>query len=168
VLSALLAFDSPTREVLGLDPDPRKISWARASVGAALPSTRFEALTLEQLAATRPAPFDAIAVCDVLYLLPLPAWPAFFAAARALLAPTGLLLLKETFDDGGWRTRKCLAQEALAVRVLRRTHSSGALQLHSISTTLEHLAQAGFAVPEILDLRQTYTSPHVLFCAACA
>lgn len=167
VLSALLAFGHPGREVLGADPDPRKIAWARASVGAALPNARFEALSLEQLVETRPAPFDAITVCDVLYLLPLGAWPSFFAAARALLAPGGALLLKETFDDGGWRTAKCLAQEQLTVRLLRRTHSSGALALHPIATTVEHLRQAGFAAPEVIELQKTYTSPHVLFCAGC-
>lgn len=165
VLSAMLAFDRPGRTVLGIDPDPRKIAWAQASVAKALGNTRFEATAIDALAAAQPGTFDAVAVCDVLYLLPLEAWAAFFAAARALLAPQGLLLLKETFDDGGWRTAKCLAQEQLTVRVLRRTHSSGALALQTLPTLLHQLAHGGFAVPSVHDLRAGSTSPHVLLCA---
>ncbi len=163
-MSALLVWNHPDRQVLGVDPDPRKIEWARASVGRA-PNASFRTGSAESLP---PQSFDALVICDVVYLLPPQQWPAFFADCHRALVRGGKLLLKETEDDGSWRTAKCLAQEKLMVRVLRRTKHSGGLQLLPRSATVSALEKAGFRVREVLTMSQGYTTPHVLFEAECA
>lgn len=161
---ALLAEGRPERSVVGLDPDPRKIDWARASVGR-LPNVRLEVGTVEALAAREPESFDAAVVCDVLYLLPRAQWRSFLGACRALLKPGGALLLKEAEADRSWRYYKCLAQERLMVQVLRRTRSSGALGFVPRAEMQLELAHAGFELDEVVGMAKGYTTPHVIFAA---
>lgn len=163
VLCALMAFGFPERQVVGVDPDPRKIDWARASVGR-LPNARFEAVTHEALAEREPGAFDAVTVADVLYLLPPEAWTGFLATCRQLLAPKGLLVLKEAEDDGSWRAQKALWQERLMVG-LGRTRASGGLGFLPRARTSEALRGAGFSVEEVVPLGRGYSTPHVLFVA---
>ena len=166
VLSALLAYQRPDRTVTGIDPDGWKISQARASVGT-LSNTRFDVATIEQLAAREPHSADAVVVADVLYLLPRSAWASFLTAARTLLAPHGVFLIKEAETDGSWRQTKALLQEQLMVRVFRRTHSSGAIGLVPRDQLVRAMADVGLRVTEIVPQSQGYTTPHVLFCAEC-
>ena len=83
LLSALLALGDSRRSVHGVDPDPRKIEWALQGPGR-LPNVTLEVGTIESLAERRAGPFDAVVVCDVLYLLPLERWPDFLREARRL------------------------------------------------------------------------------------
>lgn len=167
VLTALLAVGFPDREVLGLDPDARKIDWARRSVGR-FPNVRLEVGTVQDLAAKEPGRFDCLFVADVLYLLPPAQWRGFLTACRALLAPGGRLVIKEAENDGSWRARKALWQEQLMVRVLKRTHESGALGFEPRETLHRELEETGFSVRESASMHRGYTTPHVLFVAECA
>lgn len=163
-LVALLAAEHPERRVVGIDPDERKIQWARDSVGRC-PNVELAACAIEELAAERAGGFDTVLVADVLYLLEEPAWAPFLSAAHALLVQGGRLVLKEAEDDGSWRAAKALWQERLMVHLLRRTHSSGAVGF-APRARLEHaLAHAGFAIEEAVSLARGYTTPHVLFTA---
>jgi 2-polyprenyl-3-methyl-5-hydroxy-6-metoxy-1,4-benzoquinol methylase len=164
VLCAMLALGFPDRTVVGIDPDPRKIDWARRSVGK-LANTRFDVMTIERLADLEPGRYDTVTVSDVLYLLPVEAWPSFLTAAHRLLRPGGRLLLKEAEDEGGWRTRKALVQEQLMVRLLGRTRGGGAIGFMKRERTVALLEQAGFQVTSIEALGQLSTTPHVLFVA---
>ena len=164
VLVALLAAGSPARRVVGIDPDERKIEWARASVGR-LPNVELRACTIEVLAAERPGEFDTVLVADVLYLLSASAWRPFLAAAHALLRSGGRLVLKEAEDDGSWRVKKALLQEQLMVRMLRRTHSSGAVGFAPRATLESAVREAGFAIEEIVPLARGYSTPHLLIVA---
>ena len=164
VLSALLLVDHPDRRIVGVDPDPRKIAWARASVGR-LPNTHFLVGTAEDLARAEPGSFDAVVVTDVLYLLPVDAWAGFLRTCRTLLAPGGRLLLKEAEDDGSWRAKKTLLQERLMVSLLERTRASGAIGFSSRERIGAALREAGCGVREIVPLGKGYTTPHVLFIA---
>jgi 2-polyprenyl-3-methyl-5-hydroxy-6-metoxy-1,4-benzoquinol methylase len=164
VLVALLAAESPARHVAGIDPDERKIEWARASVGR-LPNVELRACTIEELAVERPAEFDTVLVADVLYLLAAAAWRPFLAAAHTLLRPGGRLVLKEAEDDGSWRVKKALFQEQLMVRMLRRTHSSGAVGFAPRATLETAVRAAGFAIEEIVPLARGYSTPHLLIVA---
>jgi 2-polyprenyl-6-hydroxyphenyl methylase/3-demethylubiquinone-9 3-methyltransferase len=166
-LIALLATGRPERHVVGIDPDARKIEWARRSVGR-LPNVELLACSVEALAAERPAAFDSVLVADVLYLLPAQAWAPFLRAVRELLKPGARLVLKEAEDDGSWRTRKALWQERLMVRLLRRTHSSGAVGFAPRAVLAEALRQAHFMIEETLGLARGYSTPHVLFTARAA
>jgi 2-polyprenyl-6-hydroxyphenyl methylase/3-demethylubiquinone-9 3-methyltransferase len=164
VLVALLAAGNPGRRVVGIDPDDRKIQWARASVGR-LPNVELRACTIEVLAAERPAEFDTVLVADVLYLLAAAAWRPFLAAACALLRPGGRLVLKEAEDDGSWRVKKALFQEQLMVRMLRRTHSSGAVGFAPRATLEAAVRAAGFVIEDVVPLARGYSTPHLMIVA---
>jgi 2-polyprenyl-6-hydroxyphenyl methylase/3-demethylubiquinone-9 3-methyltransferase len=164
LLSALLATGRPDRTVVGIDPDARKIAWALRGP-ARLPNASFQVDRIEGLAAQQPASFDAVVVADVLYLLPVDAWAGFLASARVLLRPGGSLLLKEAEADGSWKYRKCVLQEQVMVKLLRKTQSSGGLQFRPRDFTLALLRAAGFEAVEATGLSRGYATPHVLFSA---
>lgn len=166
VLCALVSQRLPATFVMGIDPDPRKIDWARASIGRR-PLTDFRTTTVEALALVEAASFDTITVADVLYLLPERDHHGFLVACHRLLKPGGSLLLKEAEDDGGWRTAKALAQERLMVRLLRRTRSSGGLGFSTREQLGCELQVAGFRVENVVSLARFSTTPHVLFTATC-
>ena len=159
-----LPWATPSASVVGIDPDARKISWARRSVGRE-PNVELIGCTIEELTARRPEAFDTVLVADVLYLLAAPAWPAFLQAARRLLRPGGRLVLKEAEDDGSWRVTKALLQEKLMVHLLRRTQSSGAVGFAPRAVLSGALSSAGFAIEETVALARGYSTPHVLFTA---
>ena len=167
VLVSLLAVGFPEREVWGIDPDERKIDWARRSIGT-FPNVKLQAGTVEALAKEQPHRFDTLFVADVLYLLPPAQWPAFLAACRELLGPGGRLVIKEAENDGSWRAKKALLQEELMVKVLRRTHGSGAIGFEPRDTLKRALEETGFSVVESVSLSRGYTTPHVLFVGECA
>jgi 2-polyprenyl-3-methyl-5-hydroxy-6-metoxy-1,4-benzoquinol methylase len=164
LLSALLALEDPSRQVVGVDPDPRKVMWASQALGR-LPNVHIEAGTVERLAAQREGQFDAAVVCDVLYLLPEARWRDFFSTVRRLLRPGGTFLLKEAEGAGSWKHYKCLAQEWVMVTLLRRTQAGGALVLQPRHTLHALLGQAGFEVRETVALDRGYTTPHILYVA---
>jgi 2-polyprenyl-6-hydroxyphenyl methylase/3-demethylubiquinone-9 3-methyltransferase len=166
-LVALLAVGRPERHVVGIDPDTRKIDWARRSVGRC-GNVELIACTIDALAAERPAEFDTVLVADVLYLLTPQAWAPFLNAAHRLLRPGGRLVLKEAEDDGSWRMTKALWQERLMVHLLRRTHSSGAVGFVPREMLAEALHRACFTIEEAVSLARGYSTPHVLFTARAA
>lgn len=164
VLSALVASGAPKRSVLGIDPDPRKISWAKQSVGQ-LPNVRVEVANVEDIAQREPSGFDTVVVVDVLYLLSALARESFLNACRRALVPGGWLVLKEVEDDGSWKARKALLQEWVMVKALKRTHQSGGLGLESRESMAQALGKAGFEISEVVSLSSTFTTPHILFVA---
>ncbi|GHG62461.1 class I SAM-dependent methyltransferase [Comamonas sp. JC664] len=165
LLSTLLALEGPGRTVHGVDPDPRKVAWARRAL-AGQPNVRIEEGTVEEtLDRGAPGRFDAAVVCDVLYLLPEEKWAGFLSTVRGLLKPGGRLLLKEVEGDGSWKHRKALAQEWVMVSLLGRTKASGGMALKPRAEMTRDLEHAGFSVREVVDLGQGYTTPHVLYVA---
>jgi 2-polyprenyl-6-hydroxyphenyl methylase/3-demethylubiquinone-9 3-methyltransferase len=163
-LTAALALGHPERRVLGVDPDERKIALARQALGA-LPNVELRAGTAESLLPDLEAAFDAVAVVDVLYLLPRAGYPAFLGACRRLLKPGGTLLLKEAEANRSWKYWKCVAQEAVMVRLLRKTRSSGGMGFIPRGDLSRELEGAGFQVAKVEDVSRGYTTPHVLFTA---
>ena len=164
VLAALLLHEHPERRVVGIDPDARKIAWANESVGKS-PNAEFHAVTIEALAAERPAAFDCVIVADVLCLIARETWPPFLAAARRLLKPGGRLLLKDAENDGSWRAVKALWQERLMVHVLRRTVSTGGIGFATREELAGYVTGAGFTIDHIVSYARGYTAPHVLLTA---
>ena len=164
VLAALLLHGHPERRVVGIDPDLRKIEWANESIGR-LPNAEFRAVTIEALAAERPAAFDCVIIADVLCLIARATWPPFLDAARRLLRPGGQLLLKDAENDGSWRAVKALWQERLMVHVLRRTVSTGGIGFATREELAGYVMRAGFVVDDITSYARGYTTPHVLLTA---
>jgi cyclopropane fatty-acyl-phospholipid synthase-like methyltransferase len=144
--AAALAY--PGLEVLGVDPDSRKIRWAEASVGAR-PNVRFRTQELS-------------AVLDVLYLVPRSAWPSFLAGLRERLRPGGRLLLKEVELEPRWKFYRCVAQETLSVRLLGITRG-GAFAFADRPEMETLLREAGFTSTAATGLGRGYLTPHVLY-----
>lgn len=164
VLAALLLHGHPERRVVGIDPDARKIEWARDSVGENA-NAEFRAVTIEALAAERPASFDCVIIADVLCLIARNTWAPFLAAAHRLLKPGGRLVLKDAENDGSWRAVKALWQERLMVHVLRRTVSTGGIGFATREELAGYVTRAGFVVDDIASYARGYTTPHVLLTA---
>lgn len=165
VLCAALALGHPERRVLGVDPDEKKIALARRAL-ASLPNVELRAGTADALLPELESSFDAVTVADVLYLLPLAGYPAFLGTCRRLLKPGGKLLLKEAEANRSWKYWKCVAQEAVMVRLLRKTRSSGGLGFIPRDALSGELERAGFQVESVEDVSRGYTTPHVLFTAS--
>lgn len=163
VLAALLLHGDTERRVVGIDPDARKIAWARLSIGRN-PNTEFHACTIEALAAERPGKFDCVVVADVLCLIARDTWASLLAAARTLLRPGGRLLIKDAEDDGSWRAKKALWQEHITVHVLRRTVSTG-IGFATRAELSRYITDAGFVIDDIESFARGYSTPHVLFVA---
>jgi len=164
VFTALLAHGHPERRVLGVDPDERKIESAKRALGA-LQNVELRVAKIEELSPELDGALDAVAVLDVLYLLPLPAWTDFLRACRTLLKPGGLLVWKEVEANRSWKHHKALLQEQVMVKLLGRTKSSGGLNVVPREQMEAMLRDAGLALKETVDLSRGYTTPHVLFVA---
>jgi 2-polyprenyl-3-methyl-5-hydroxy-6-metoxy-1,4-benzoquinol methylase len=162
-LTLLLAEDA-SRRVLGVDPDARKIHWARQALGSRT-NVELRACTVQDLSPELDGALDAVVISDVLYLLPLAERAGFLRACRRLLAPWGALVLKEAEADRSWRYWKTLLQENLVVRLLQRTRSSGGLAFQSRASWVSTVEQAGFLVREVTSLAAGYTTPHLLIVA---
>jgi cyclopropane fatty-acyl-phospholipid synthase-like methyltransferase len=152
------ALSHPGLEVLGVDPDPRKIRWAEKTVGARR-NVRFRT---QELAAVGERGFDVAAVLDVLYLVPRSAWPSFLAGLRERLRPGGRLLLKEVEPEPRWKFYRCVAQEALSVRMLGITRG-GTFAFADRGEMETLLREAGFTGTAATGLGRGYLTPHVLY-----
>ncbi len=157
------ALSRPGLTVLGVDPAGPKIEAAEATVGAR-PGIRFRRQMLDDVAENR---FDAVAVLDVLYLVPRAEWPDFLRACRTRLVPGGRLLLKEVATRPRWKFWRCLAQETLSVKLLGITLGSAfAFASHEEMEAL--LRGAGFRLNAAMALDRGYLTPHVLYEAVAA
>jgi 2-polyprenyl-6-hydroxyphenyl methylase/3-demethylubiquinone-9 3-methyltransferase len=155
------ALENPELQVLGIDPAADKIRWAQGSVGDRS-GIGFREGRLEAL---KEGPFDAVAVLDVLYLVPRTDWPAFLGACRERLRPGGKLLLKEVDVRPRWKFYRCWLQESLSVRLLGITLGRE-FAFAGREEMLGLLRGAGFATAEATDLGRGYLTPHVLYEAA--
>lgn len=121
LLSNYLALGGPGRLVTGIDPDAGRIALARragARVGATGGGVSFAVGPPGVLPA---GPYAAVVLVDVMYLVDPSEQEHQMAACAGLLAPGGVLVVKETGTGNGWRGRLTLAQELVAVRLLRIT-----------------------------------------------
>jgi len=111
-----LALAEPSRTVVGVDIDADKIAQAQqVARDLGRQNLRFEVATSGTVAA---GPWDAIAIVDMLYLLPEPAQHDLLIAAAAELAPGGVLLVKEMSTTPRWKARWNTVQETVSVSVL--------------------------------------------------
>jgi 2-polyprenyl-6-hydroxyphenyl methylase/3-demethylubiquinone-9 3-methyltransferase len=152
------ALGNPGLEVLGIDPSAEKIRWAeRSTAGGG--RARFRAERLESVGEDA---FDAVAVLDVLYLVPRAEWRSFLSGCHARLRPGGRLLLKEVDVRPRWKFRKCVLQETVSVRMLgitlgRSFAFAGREEMAAL------LRDVGFSDVTVTDLGRGYSTPHVLY-----
>ena len=120
-----LAVASPAREVVGIDPDGRKLATARRAAEQAQADGTRVSFAPGGFGALLPGPWDAVVVVDVLYLLHPAAQQEAVAEAAAALAPGGRLVIKEMTGGSGWRMRLVAWQEWAALRLLHLTAGAG-------------------------------------------
>jgi 2-polyprenyl-3-methyl-5-hydroxy-6-metoxy-1,4-benzoquinol methylase len=152
------ALRNPGLQVLGIDPSAEKIRWADATASGRA-GIRFSAQTVASLAEDC---FDALAILDVLYLVPRAEWPEFLGGCRDRLRPRGRLLLKEVDVRPRWKFYRCVLQENVSVRLLRIT-LGGAFAFVSREEMAALLGQAGFTDLTVTGLGRGYWTPHVLY-----
>ncbi len=153
---ARLAAERRGARVVALEPDVRKL-------GAALrhPAVRWVA----GFDACIRGRFDAVALCDVLYRVPAAERDPLLARLFDRLRPGGLLMLKEIDPDRRLKFFWNVAQEFVAIRVLRLTLGSG-LVYENREALGRRLARAGFVGVTIRAIDAGYPHPHVLYTAS--
>ena len=154
-LFALLIAENGAREVIGVDPDLRK-SLLRS------PSARVRKVAGYDDCVS--GTFDAIAICDVAYRLPLDVQRALFARVLDRLRPGGVLVLKEMDSGHGWKMKWARFQEWLSDTFLHLTHGEGFTyeSRDDVRGMLEELGFVGFSARAI---DSGYPHPHIVYTA---
>nr|WP_281372106.1 class I SAM-dependent methyltransferase [Modestobacter versicolor] len=120
LFSAYAAQCLPGVTVHGVDIDAEKVAVAAAAAGSS-PRLGFAVAESGVLPA---GPWDAVVLVDVLYLLDEPGQRALLESCAALLAPGGVLVVKDMSTRPRWKARVNRLQETVSVRVLRITAGS--------------------------------------------
>lgn len=151
-----MALGSAGRDVLGVDPSGAKIQVARASADG-LANVRYLQGTVQEIGERG---FDAIAILDVLYLLPVEEKLALLRAVRERLAPDGVFIAKTNDTRPPWKYRVARLQEQAMTGVgLTMGHGLYFLSREQNASLLE---LAGFR-PRFVDLDSWLPYPHVMF-----
>lgn len=153
-LFAHLALAAGARWAVVVEPDRRKLL---------PPIVRQGRAAVVGYAAAIGGTFDAVAILDVLYRLPIARWDEVLTAARDRLAPGGVLLVKEIDPTrrvkGAWNR----AQEKLA-DLLHLTLGES-FSYEAPEAMRARLAALGFARVEVLPIGRGYPHAHVLYVA---
>jgi 2-polyprenyl-3-methyl-5-hydroxy-6-metoxy-1,4-benzoquinol methylase len=121
LMAAFLAMESRARTVRGIDVAPGKVREARAAAERARHRGADLGFTCVQPGELPPGPWEAIVVVDVLYLLEEAAQRSLLERSAGLLAPGGVLAVKEMSTHPRWKFWWNELQETLAVRLFRIT-----------------------------------------------
>ncbi len=156
VFANVLKTRRPDLEVVGVDADESKIA-AAARTYRGREGIKFVCADARAYVEGR-GPFDALAVVDLLYLLPPDRQDELIRIAAGRLRPGGYLIIKEMTDRPVWKRRWCRFQEWLAVRVFRVTKGAG---IYLRAGEDYRLAMEGAALAvEAFDLSRGYPHPH--------
>lgn len=149
---SFLAARSRSARCVAVEPDLRKVLAAPRQEGVLRVTGYSDCLR---------GGFDAVAILDVLYRVPVEGWDAILEDARANLRPGGLLLLKEIDPEdrlkGAWNR----AQEKVA-DLLGMTLGE-AFSYETKSQMEARLARLGFERIEAVPLGAGYPHAHVLY-----
>jgi 2-polyprenyl-3-methyl-5-hydroxy-6-metoxy-1,4-benzoquinol methylase len=158
LLSLSLAMSSSDRQIRGVDIDGDKLRCAEAAAAhAKVRNVAFKAVDAEWVP---DGTWDAIVIADVLYLLGGAAGRALLGRLAGVLAPGGVLLVKEIDVRPRWKYQLARVQELVATKVARITEGEKVdfLPPEAIAAAL---AGAGLAV-EHVPLHQGRLHPHHL------
>lgn len=107
--------------------------------------------------------FEAVALLDVLYAIPIPEWDALLARLAGRLRPGGTLLVKE-MDPRSWKQRWNRLQETLSMQFLKITYAV-TFNYEPPDAFAARLRRHGFESVAIVRVDGGYPHPHVLFVA---
>ena len=108
--------------------------------------------------------FDAIAIVDVLYAIPVAAWDELLGRAYERLTPGGVLLVKEMDPEATLKNRWNALQEWISMRLLRITMAE-TFNYESRRAFTGRLERAGFTDVTSRRIDLGYPHPHVLYVA---
>lgn len=154
-LFALLIAENGAREVVGVDPDLRK---------SLLPSPSKRVRKIAGYDECVRGTFDAVAICDVAYRLPLDVQRALLARVLERLRPGGVLVLKEMDSGHRWKMKWARVQEWLSDTFLQLTHGEGFVY-ESQDEVRELLESAGFVGFTARSIDAGYPHPHIVYTA---
>lgn len=158
LFSLLLASESAQRSVTGIDIDRDKIAVATAAATASgLGNASFEVVAPDALPS---GTWDAVAIVDVLYLLGHEQATRLVSAAASVLAPGGVLVVKEMARQPRWKYAVNQLQELVATRVARITEGDH-VEVVPPDLIAKALHNAGLTVSEH-PLDRGYLHPHHL------
>jgi 2-polyprenyl-3-methyl-5-hydroxy-6-metoxy-1,4-benzoquinol methylase len=163
LLSLYLALSSGDRRVVGVDIDGDKIALARQAAGRLAEGEAHVSFVAVEPGELPAGPFDAVVVCDVLYLLGPRARATLIDDAVDHLAPDGVLLLKETARTPRWKDVLNVIQERLATKVLRITEGT-TVDFADPTRFVEQLRGRGLEA-DVRRIDKGYLHPHVLVTA---
>ncbi len=159
LVAAMLAAADSRRHVVGVDIDSAKVAGAAAIVANVRRAGGDLTIDLAGPDASV-GPWDAIVVVDVLYLFPPDQQAGAVAEWAQMLAPGGVLAVKEMAGRPRWKARWNLAQERLAVRTLRWT-SGAAIAPPTPDAVRSWMTAAGLSY-DGRRLDRGYLHPHFL------
>jgi SAM-dependent methyltransferase len=154
---AHLALAAGARSALAVEPDGRKVFYARGARVAGRPALQ---VVNGYHAAVR-GRFEAVTIFDVLYRLPREEWDPLLAWARDRLAPGGIFLLKEIDPEHRAKALWNRAQERGA-DLLGLTLGE-AFSYETREEIRARFARAGFAGFAAVEIGAGYPHAHVLY-----
>lgn len=160
VVSQALADRGQRGTVVGVDVDGHKIAVAQA-ISRRDPTARrpnFQVVDpgWEQLSGR----FDVVVVVDVLYLLGEARAPAAIERLSELVAPGGVLVVKEMSRSPRWKCWVDRIQESFSVRMLRITAGTHVAPL-SVEAIADRLETLGWCTT-LHRLDRNYPHPHAV------
>ena len=153
LFACLLREASPTRRVLGMDLDARKIEIARGAIR----DTQWLRFEVGDIVSTPPPKCDAVTIVDVLYLLPFEQQEQVLRNAASALGEATPLIVKAQERRNDPRYALTYAQEILTVSL---GFTRGGLDRFFFPTREEALAmfeRAGFFVDVVEMPLRPYT-----------
>ena len=108
--------------------------------------------------------FNAVALIDVLYLVPADSWDPFLQSCFEKLTPGGVFVLKEIGTRPRWKFERLRLQEFVSTRVLRITKGD-TMHFETRDELVARLGRIGFVGITVQALDAGYTSPHILLTA---
>ena len=153
LFACVLRESSPTRRVLGIDLDARKIDVARS----AIQDTTWLRFEVGDIAADRPPKCDAVTIVDVLYLMPFDVQEQVLRNAASALGEGGPLIVKAQERRTDPRYAVTYLQEMITVSL---GFTRGGHERFFFPTRTEALAmfeRAGFLVDVVEMPRRPYT-----------
>ena len=155
-----MALRDTGSRVLGIDLSESKILAARASIGSRT-NIKFRSALLDDIEESN---FDAVALVDVLYLVPEAQWQGFLETCFRKLKPGGTFVLKEIGTEPRWKFERLKLQELVSTRVIRITKGDS-FHFESGEQLRSRLSDLGFARVNLQRLDAGYVSPHILLTA---
>lgn len=165
LFSTYLSRRAPRLTVHGVDIDPDKVAVAARSATGSDGRLTFAVAGSGVLPA---GPWDAVVLVDVLYLLDEAGQRALLESCAAVLAPGGVLVVKDMATRPRWKAEVNRVQETLSVRVLRITAGSAVFAFVDPDVRARWLQAAGLVDVRTRRLDRHRAHPHHLLAGRAA